>query len=92
MAQLEQRRLQSDAAIGLHRADVEIAGAGMDAGAGMLFDHVGAYAVMSEESGSRQPDEAAADDKDVALHHCHRCLSEFHPRRGGRDGKRVWFQ
>jgi hypothetical protein len=47
VARLEDRRLEPDAAVGLHRADVEIAGARMDRGAGVLFDDMRRHAVVA---------------------------------------------
>jgi hypothetical protein len=70
---LEDRRLEPDPAIGLHRADVEIARARVDRGAGVLLDDLRGDAVMPEERRRRQPDQAAADDQHVAVCARSRC-------------------
>ena len=67
VAGLEDRRLEPDPAIGLHRADVEIARARVDRGAGVLLDDLRGDPVMPEERRRREPDQAAADDQHVAF-------------------------
>ena len=67
IAQFEDRRLQPDAAVGLHGADVEIAGPRMDRSAGVLLGHAGLDAVMPEERGRGKADQTAADDQNVTL-------------------------
>jgi hypothetical protein len=48
----------------LHRADLEVARAGVDRGAGMALDRQGRDAVVAEQRRGREPDQAAADDED----------------------------
>ena len=59
--------LEPDLAEHLHRAQLEVAGARMDRGAGVALHRQRRHAVVAEQHGGRQAHQAAADDQDRDL-------------------------